>query len=258
MSLPKLYVLHVSPWSERARWALDHHGLEYQTVQHAPFLGEGRLRKLVGRAEGPVTVPVLVHRDTVLTQSWDIALYADRNGDGTALIPGEREAEIREWVQRIDAASSRGRAIVLAKMLRSPAALDESHPPAVPTWIRPMLRPVTRYGTRWFGRKYGLQLDELDANEQKMREVLSSVRAGLGESQYLLGTFTYADIVAASMLQGITPVADEYIRLGPATREVWTQPELAREFADLLRWRDALYRMHRRRREQSPAPARAS
>jgi glutathione S-transferase len=248
MTVPKLYVLHVSPWSERARWALDHHGLEYKTVQHAPFLGERRLRKLVGKTDGPVTVPVLVDGKTVLTQSWDIAVFADRKGDGTTLIPAEREAEIREWVQRVDAASSHGRALVVGGMLRSPAALDESHPPMVPTWIRPLLRPVTRYGTQWFGRKYGLRLDEVAEHEQKVRETLAALRAGLGESQYLLGTFTYADIAAATMIQGIAPVGDEYLRLGPATREVWTQPKLAKEFFDLVRWRDVLYREHRRRR----------
>ena len=51
---------------------------------------------------------------------------------------------------------------------------------------------------------------------------------------------------AATMLQGVQPVADEYIRLGPATRSVWTQPALAAEFPELLAWRDALYRQHRR------------
>jgi glutathione S-transferase len=248
MSVPKLYVLHVSPWSERARWALDHHGLEYETVQHSPFLGEGRLRKLVGPTNGPVTVPVLIEGRTVLTQSWDIAVYADRKGGGTALIPAEREAEIREWAERVDRTSSHGRALVVSGMLRSPGALDESHPPQVPGWLRPLLRPVTRYGTRWFGRKYGLSYDDLAAHEAKVREALLTLRERLGDSQYLLGTFTYADIVAATMIQGIAPVGDEYIRLGPATREVWTQAKLASEFVDLLRWRDELYREHRRRR----------
>jgi glutathione S-transferase len=33
--------------------------------------------------------------------------------------------------------------------------------------------------------------------------------------------------------------------VGPRTREAWTQPELAREFADVLAWRDAVYAKHR-------------
>jgi hypothetical protein len=30
----------------------------------------------------------------------------------------------------------------------------------------------------------------------------------------------------------------------PATRRTFTQPELAREFADLLAWRDAVFARH--------------
>jgi glutathione S-transferase len=50
----------------------------------------------------------------------------------------------------------------------------------------------------------------------------------------------------ASALQGVSAVADDYIPLGPATRAVWTQPELAAEFSDLVAWRDRLYERHRR------------
>jgi glutathione S-transferase len=251
--VPKLWVLHVSPWSERAKWALDHHGIEYRLVQHAPFLGERRLRKLVGASNGPVTVPVLVVGDRVITQSWDIAVWADEHGDGTKLIPAGKEAAIRQWVQRVDEASRHGRALVVGAQLQSPGALDESHPPAIPSFIRPLLRPVTRYGTRWFARKYGLALDGVEAHEQAMRDALAKLREGLGSGEYLLGDFTYADIAVATMLQGIAPVGDEYIRLGPATRKVWTQPKLASEFVDLIRWRDELYREHRRHRASASA-----
>ena len=51
----------------------------------------------------------------------------------------------------------------------------------------------------------------------------------------------------ASVLQGVAPVSGQYIRLGPATRGVWTQPALAAEFSDLIAWRDELYARQRRR-----------
>ena len=61
MSRPdRLFVLAVSPWSERAKWALDHHRIAYETIQHAPFLGERRLRRLVGTGKERATVPVLI------------------------------------------------------------------------------------------------------------------------------------------------------------------------------------------------------
>ncbi len=246
-ALPQLVVLHVSPWSERARWALDHHGLAFREVQHAPFLGERKLRKLVGPTQPRATVPVLVDGERVVTQSWDIAAHADRVGAGTPLLPAARLEAIRAWVEGIDAVSDHGRALVIAGMLASPAALDEGLPPPMPRWLRPLLRPITRYGTRWFARKYGLRLDELDEHRRAVRELLLRVRGRLGAARYLFGSFGYADICTATFLQAIQPVDDRFLALGPATRAVWTQPELAAEFADLVAWRDDLYRDHRRR-----------
>ena len=248
---PTLVVLHVSPWSERAKWALDHHGIAYRLVQHAPFLGERKLRRIVGRREGPVTVPVLVDGERMLSESWDIAMHADRVGTGASLIPADREPQIHEWVAVADATSSAGRAIVVSALLRSPAALDESVPPPAPTWIRPLFRPFTRFGTRWFARKYGLDIDDTSAAESKVRAGLDRLREGLRGKDHLLGDFSYADVAMATVLQGIRPVADEYLPLGPATRETWTKPQLAADYEDLLQWRDSLYTRHRPTRVRS-------
>lgn len=246
--MPTLVVLHVSPWSERVKWALDHHGIAYRLVQHAPFLGERKLRRIVGKREGRVTVPVLVDADTVLGESWDIVKHAERNGSGAPLVPFDREGRIREWVTLADETSNAGRAIVVRALLHSPGALDESVPPPAPTWIRPLFRPFTRFGTRWFARKYGLDLADTSVAEAKVRANLDRLRAGLAGGAHLLDDFTYADIAMASVLQGIRPVADEWLRLGPATRETWTTPTIAADYEDLLRWRDELYREHRKAR----------
>jgi glutathione S-transferase len=246
MAPPKLVVLPVSPWSERARWALGHHGLAYRTVEHVPFIGEGRLRRLARRPTGRVTAPVLIDGDLVLTESWDIVKHADRLGAAARLIPADREAEVRGWVERADRSMGAGRALVVAAMLRSPEALDEGLPPAVPALVRRALRPVGRYGMRWFARKYGLALDDAAGSEGGLREGLDALRGALrGGSPHLLGAFSYADIAMATLLQGIAPVEGGHIPLGPATRRAWTRPALSAEYADLVRWRDDLYRRHR-------------
>lgn len=255
-SARRLVVLKVSPWSERARWALDHHRLSYREVQHVPFLGERRLRRLVGRRKERATVPVLVAGPEVLTDSWDIALHADREGQGSKLIPAEREAEIRQWTRRADEAMEAGRALVTAAMLASPEAIDETLPPEVPAWLRRLLRPVGRYATTWFARKYDLRLDGGEGPRQKMRAGLDALREALsagaergaaaGRPGYVLGEFSYADIAMASCLQGVSPVDDRYLPLGPATRRAWTNADLAKEYGDLIAWRDRLYEEHRR------------
>jgi glutathione S-transferase len=243
----RLVVLRISPWSERARWALDHHGLAYETLVHTPFLGERRLRRLVGPTQERATVPVLLTGEQVLTDSWDIAQYADREGAGPKLIPPEHENEVRRWNQLADETMASSRALVTAAMLASPEALDETLPRSVPSWMRPLLRPMGRYAMGWFARKYGLRSADAPKHLAAVRAGLGALRAALSKSSpSLLGSFSYADIVMATSLQGVVPVSDRYIRLGPATRRAWTSEELAAEFSNLIAWRDQLYEQHRR------------
>ena len=244
----KLVSSHVSPWSERAKWALDHHGLDYEVVEHMPVIGEQRLRRLVGPAKARATVPVLLAGSEVVSESWDIVVYADREGNASKLIPAEHGSAIKAWAALADEASNAGRALVIAAILASGPALDEQAPPQVPKWLRPPLRPLARAATRAFARKYDLRLSERDAQLQAIRKALDGLRGGLAASSpYLQGPFTYADIVMASLLQGISPVDDRFIRLGPAARTAWTQAPLAADYADLIAWRDKLYDSQRTR-----------
>jgi glutathione S-transferase len=247
-SARKLVALDVSPWSERARWALDHHGLKYDVVTHLPILGERRLRRLVGWEKPRATVPVLVAGTEVVSESWDIALYADREGAGTKLVPQEHEAAIRAWCALADETGNAGRALVVAATLASGPALDE-RVPFVPAWLRPALRPVGRAVTRAFARKYALPLEDSDTHTRQLRAALERLRSGLtSSSPHLQGFFSYADIVMATLIQGIMPVDDRFLKIGPATRATWTNPVLAAEFADLVTWRDRLYASHRHTR----------
>jgi glutathione S-transferase len=241
----RLVVLPVSPWSERARWALDHHGLAYETRVHVPFLGERRLRRLSRIKQGRATVPVLIAPEGLLTSSWEIALYADRYGGSRPLVT-ERMDEVRRYNDLADRCMGAGRARVTAALLASPEALAETLPPQLPGWLRRVLRPVAALGTRWFARKYALRLSHDESTLTAFRETLLGLRADLARSSpYLLGTFSYADIVMSLLLQAVVPVADRYIPLGPGMRRVWSEPALAAEFADLVAWRDELYARHR-------------
>jgi glutathione S-transferase len=242
----KLVSLNVSPWSERAKWALDHHGLAYQVVEHMPIIGERRLRRLVGPGKPRATVPVLLAAGEVVSESWDIAVYADREGKGTPLIPPEHEPAIRAWSVLADEAAGAGRALVMAALLASGPALDEQGPPSVPGWLRPVLRPLARSLTMAFVRKYELRMGDQEAQTRAVRAALERLRSGLSSSSpYLQGSFTYADIVMSGLIQGISPVDNRFVRIGPASRAAWTHALLAAEFADLVAWRDALYESQR-------------
>ena len=109
-TIRRLIRTRYSPWSERAAWVLDHHRLVYDTVEHVPFIGERRLRKIVGPEKKRVSVPVLIAGDEKLTESWDIALYGDREGKGPKLIPPEQKDEIHRWNDLADEVMAAGRA----------------------------------------------------------------------------------------------------------------------------------------------------
>jgi glutathione S-transferase len=242
----RLITLSYSPWSERARWALDHHHIPYREVPHQPVLGELELRRIVGPRQGRYTVPVLLTGEEILTESWDIARYADRMGRAEPLIGETREKELRDFNERVDSAMAAGRALFTPRLLASGAAREETLPPQIPRPVRFLLRPMTWLGVRWFSSKYALGAYEPVRALEELRRLFDSIRARLAGGDYLLGSFSYADILAAVALQSVVPVADEYIRLGPASRRVWTDPVLAGDYADLVAWRDRLYARHRR------------
>ncbi len=248
---PTLVSLRYSPWSERARWALDHHGIAYHHVRHEPFLGEPRLRKLAGHPPGRVTVPLLLAGDEALMESFEIARFADRRGDAEPLVPPELEAAIRELNELVERTLSASRGLTTAALLADPAALDEALPRGVPLFARPLLRPLSRFGTRWFARKYELDLADRATPIAVLAETLATLRARYAGRDYLFERFSYADILVCSLLQAVSPVSDRYIRLGPAWRRAWTIPELARDFADLVAHRDELYARHRKNRAAS-------
>lgn len=253
--LPTLVSLHYSPWSERARWALDHHELAYRLVQHAPFLGERRLRKLAGPRPGRVTVPLLLAGGEALMDSFEIARFADRHGRAEPLLPETLEPELCELNALVEHAMMEGRSLTTSALLADAAALEEALPRGVPTFLRPLLRPLSRFGTRWFARKYGLDLVEREKPLAALAGALRHVRERYVGRSYFFDRFSYADILVCSLLQVISPVSDRYIRLGPAWRRAWTIPELATEFGELFTLRDELYARHRKRRVPS-APAR--
>ena len=241
----RLVSLHVSPWSERARWALDHHRLPYRKEEHMVYLGERKLRRLTGKPRN--TVPILVTDGTVLNDSWDIAQYADREGASPSLFPAEHVAEIEAWAKTTDRLLAAGRGLILRALMGDAAALDESLPGNVPGVVRPLLRPVVRGVTRYFMKKYSLGDATREAADlAAVRGVLDEMRAlGLAR-RTVFERFTYADVLLATTLQGVSPVADRHLRLRPATRRVWTRDALARDYADLLAWRDWVYDAHRR------------
>jgi glutathione S-transferase len=245
---PVLYHLTYSPWSEKARWALDHHGIDHVAREHLIMLGEPKLRLAAGSLTKRASVPLLVVDGERISDSYEIALWAERHGRGAPLVPHGCEAEVKAWDERSQAVCASGRARTSIRTLEDDTALLEAAPPL----LRP-LGPVTvltaRSGAKFLAEKYGYALDDvaMENARRKMEEHLDALRDALsGRDTILDEGFSLADISMAVSLQFVTPVANEYISLLPATRQAWTDREIAARYPDLLDWRDRLYAEHRR------------
>ncbi|MCZ7687620.1 MAG: glutathione S-transferase domain-containing protein [Sandaracinaceae bacterium] len=87
MPTPRLIGLAYSPWSIKAKWALDHHAIPYRYTHHLPMLGEPLLRLRTGRLEGRVSVPLLVTDAGPIEGSFEIARFAERERRGRCSSP---------------------------------------------------------------------------------------------------------------------------------------------------------------------------
>ncbi|WP_394834813.1 glutathione S-transferase N-terminal domain-containing protein [Pendulispora rubella] len=237
-----------SPWTEKACWALNHHGIPYSFRQYQPMLDEPALRLRTRNFRSKATVPVLFDDAGVFPDSFSIARHAENLGSGTAaLFPEGRAEDVGAWNDCSEAALRAGRALFLVRLAGDRAAQLDNLPPFVPRALRPALRPIVRSGIGYLRWKHGIDDDAVTRARTQLETSLNTLREALSHgSNYILGSFSYADVAMAVVCQFIAPVDDRYIALTPANRSCWTEETLARSFEDILRWRDDLYMRHHR------------
>jgi glutathione S-transferase len=105
-----------------------------------------------------------------------------------------------------------------------------------------MAGPTVKLGSWFIVSKY----DAKDgAVEERIRKGLTAVREAVGKKDYVLDSFSFADILGASVVQTVHPLDEKFLRVGSGTKRLWHHEELATEFADVVAWRDRLYEKHR-------------
>jgi glutathione S-transferase len=239
-----LYGLTQSPWTEKARWALDHHTLAYSYHEHVPLLGEVLLRlKTRTRPRGTKpSVPLLVDGDASFCSSLAIARHAEDIGRGEPLFPKNLDLDVERWVEVSDRIIGAGRTRVFAGLRTNREAQREALPTFIPGPLRVVLTPMAAMAAVFLGTKHHVVRDAAAA-EATLRAAVEEVEAARGGRLYLLDRFTFADIAIAASLQAVMP--RKRSAFGPATQAIWTNEALAREHADLLAWRDKIYTKHR-------------
>ena len=243
----RLVALSYSPWSEKARWALLHHRVPFRETEYVPMIGVPLLRAFTRRWTGRVTVPAFrADSGELLTDSWEIARWAEAHGQGEPLFPAEHLAGIEAWNAASERIMAAGRALATRRVAGDSEALLEAVPGFVP---RSLARPLGEAGVRYFIGKYGLDAGTEAERTEAIRHELLRWRAALGGSDSVAGAFTYAEVAMAVALQFVKPAESRRPRLRPATARCWTLPVVAAELADLLSWRDRVLARH-----QPPAP----
>ena len=225
-----------SPWTKKARWALEYAAVTYDYHEYTPTLSEPGLRLRMRQLRGDVSVPVLFIDKHVLRGSWEIACYANDSTSDRRL--GDMDT-IQAWNEVSEAALAEGRTRVVRCILGNNQALEESLPAFVPKLFNRLLRFVARDAVARLDRKYAdlVNPGALHLALRRTREALLQT-----DNDFLLGSFSYADITMAVVLEVISPIAQTHPPIGPVTQNCWNDPALASEFKDLLAWRDRLAR----------------
>lgn len=246
---------HFSPWTEKARWALEHHGHAYAFREYTPVLDEPWLRFATRNfSRKPATIPVLFDERDTLTDSFAIAAHADRKGARAKLFPASQLEAIEAWNARSESALRAGRALFFARLERDAEAQLDFVPTFFPKAARPYLRRSMGPTLAYLRKKHGVDDAFLARAHEELDAALVSLREALSGRPHLLDELSYADLAMAVVFQFVKPVGDPHVPLSRAHRRCFTEAELAREHGDLLDWRDQLYAEHRGQGMSSSAP----
>jgi glutathione S-transferase len=237
--------MYFSPWTERARWALDYHKLLYRYIEYTTLLGQPLLRLKTGKMFSKVSVPLLITSSQRLNDSFDIAKFSDVDSRNSSLVPAPHVDEIKEWTDSAELALCSARIRATRRISASVEALADRLPGYTPGFLRKALAPMAYVATQYILRKYRL---ENDGNEQLLRNMddfFDNAAKALNGRQCVFETFSFADIVIATSLQALVPVADRYIYLGAPSRKCMCEPDLATKYSSLVKWRDVVYEQYR-------------
>ena len=259
-----LYQFPISHYCEKTRWNLDAKGLPYVIDNLLPGFHRLLTKRLTQGGRG--TVPVLVDRGSIVSDSTAIALHLEQAyPDAPALIPaaGDERARVLELEAYFDEAAGKSvRSWFYGRLLAAGADLGAVFFGAY-SWparlIGHMTLPVLRRGIH---RQYVRSPEKVEEARVKMMEALERLEREIqgDASRFLVGAcLSIADITAASLLAPlVAPEGSPYA----ARPDELLPPELAQMRAAVQarpagQWVLRRYREDRQRRAQGFAASRS-
>lgn len=208
---PRLLTIPISHYGERARWALDHAGVDYQEEHHLQMFSW--VFALANR--GRHTMPVLVTRGGVIADSALIVRWASARA-AAPLYPAD--ARLRQEVERVehDLASSYGvdgRLAAYDWFFRSwdmCLPYNQGRAPEVEARVIARLgEPARSAGKRRLGltpTAVEIALDSVDRTLDTIARKLSDGRRYLFGDTFTAADLTFAALSAPSLLPARFPV----------------------------------------------------
>jgi glutathione S-transferase len=189
-----LVTIPISHYCEKARWALERAGVDYQERAHLQVLHWVAVR----RAGGGRTAPVLRCGDRVFAESADIVAFADSRGAGLSSGSPEVRALEDELDERLGPHGRRW----MYDCLRGESALVQRYgPTGVPAWQRRALPLAFPLVARVIDRYLDITPESAAQSLEVVREVYDAVGERLADGRpYLMGdSFTAADLTFAAL-----------------------------------------------------------
>jgi glutathione S-transferase len=226
---PRLMTFGISHFCEKARWALDWHGIDYEEISWPPGLHQ-ILAKRLG-AQG-TTLPILVDGDTIVQGSGAIIDWAEQQTqDRSRTLTQDEALTIEQRADRV--IGTHVRRLAYAEMLprfphmAKPALFSNASP--VNRFIGNMMWPVTR---QVMMRMYDITPAAPSESRATLEGELDWLDSTLSDGRLYLagGRFSRADLTVASLLAPFARPQEM-----PIFYEMPVPDALA---ADAERWRD--------------------
>ena len=198
--MPLLYQFAGSPYCEKARWALDYKGVNYQTVNLVP----GRHAKITQKIAKNSSVPILVDDDQVVQGSAEIISYLEKSKRHPPLTPtNSQDASMaHEWERYLDRNLGVSLRVIFYHFAFSDRAL-------VTEFLLRGTRLRDRIGyfftfpglRRQMKKSMGINAEAAEAARQQLIVSFDRLDERLAGHKYLAGPqFSRADLTASALL----------------------------------------------------------
>jgi glutathione S-transferase len=244
---PVLWHLKVSPYNEKARWALDHKRVPHVRRAAVP----GRHEPIARRLCGGSTLPVLLLNGDAIGDSTAIVATVERRWPAPALYPADpaersRALEVEDFFD--EQLGPYVRLLMLRYLLPNPKLMMGTFAPGVRGPRALVARATFPRLRRRVTASFGIDERSVANAFAKLRVAGEAFRAELKPSGYLVGeAFSVADLTLASMVAPVVaPLEFPYPQPQRGHSALAPVREALSE-SGLLEWSLEIYALHRGR-----------